>query len=48
MAQGHPMTIGIRDVYLILSQALKMNMREVPSHNGSHVNNTTLGFELDQ
>ena len=29
MAQGHLMTIGIRDVDLILSQALKMNMHEV-------------------
>ena len=42
MAQGHLMTIGIRDVDLMLSQALKMNMHEVPSYYGSHVNNTTL------
>ena len=30
MAQGHRMTTGIRDVDLILSQALRMSMREVP------------------
>ena len=41
MAQGHRMTSGIRDVDLILSQALRMNMHEVPSYYGSLVNNTT-------
>ena len=46
MAQGHLMTIGIRDVDLTLSQALKMNMHGVPSYYGSHVNNTTLGLRI--
>ena len=46
MAQGHLMTIEIRDVDLVLSQALKMNMREVPSYCGSRVNNTTLGSRI--
>ena len=45
MAQGHPMTTGIRDVDLILSQALRMNMHEVPSYYGSLVNNTTLELQ---
>ena len=40
MAQGHRMTTGMRDADLILSQALKMNMRE------SLVNNTTLGLRI--
>ena len=43
--QGHPMTIGIRDVDLILFQALKTNMHGVPSSYCSHVNNTTLGLQ---
>ena len=34
--------IETRDVDLILSQALKMNMHEVPSYYGSRENNTTL------
>ena len=42
MALGHPMTIGIQDADLIPPQALRMNMREVPSYYGSLVNNTTL------
>ena len=46
MAQGHLMTIGIRDVDLIYFQALKTNMHRVPSHYGSHVNNTTLGLRI--
>ena len=40
------MTIEIRDVDLILSQALKMNMREVPSYYGSRVNNATLALRI--
>ena len=36
--------IGIRDTDLILSQALRMNMCEVPSYYGSRVSTTTLGF----
>ena len=43
MAQGHLMTIEVRGVGLILSQALKMNMHGVPSYYDSHVSNTTLG-----
>ena len=46
MAQGHLMTIELRDVDLILSQALRMNMHEVPSFYGSRVNNTTLGLRI--
>ena len=40
MVQGHLMTIEIRGVDLILSQALKMNMHEVPSYHGSRANNS--------
>ena len=47
MAQGHPMTIEKRDVGLVLSQTLKMNMREVPSYYGSRVNNTTKGLQIE-
>ena len=43
MARGRLMTIGIQDVSLILSQALRMHMRGVLSCNGSRANNTTLG-----
>ena len=32
MAQGHLMTTETQDVGLILSQALRMNMHEVPSY----------------
>ena len=46
MARGHLMTIEIRDVGSILSQALKMNMREVPSYSGSRVNSTTLELRI--
>ena len=48
MTQGHLMTIKIRGVDLILSQAPKMNMDGVPSYYGSRVNNTTLELRLDQ
>ena len=41
VAQGHLMTMEIRDVGLILYQVLKMNMREVPSYYGSRVNSPT-------
>ena len=44
MTQGRLMTVEIQGVDLILSQALKMNMRGVPSYNGLHANNTTLGL----
>ena len=40
MVQSHLMTIEIRGVDLILSQALKMNMHEVPSYHGSRANNS--------
>ena len=40
------MTIEIRDVGLILSEALKMNMREVASYYGSRVNNTTVVLRI--
>ena len=41
------MTIVIRGVELILSQAAKMNnMHGVQSYYGSHVNNTTLGLRM--
>ena len=46
MVQGHLLTIEIRGVDLILSQAPKMNMHGVPSYYGSHVNNTTLGLQI--
>ena len=46
MAQGRPMTVEIQGVDLILSQALKMNMHEVPSYYGSHVNSTTLELRI--
>ena len=42
MAQAHLMTTEAQDADLILPQALLMNMREVPSYYGSHVNSTTL------
>ena len=38
MDLGHPMTIGIQDVNLILSLALKTNMHGVPSYFDSLVN----------
>ena len=44
MAQDHLLTIEIRYVDLMLSQAPRMNMREVPSYYGSHVNSTTLAL----
>ena len=44
MDQDHLMTIGIRDADLILPQALKMNMREVPSYYGSRANSSTKGL----
>ena len=44
MAQGHLMTTEIQDADLILHQALLMNMREVTSCYGSHVNSTALEF----
>ena len=44
MAQGHLTTTGTQDADLILSQALMMNMHEVPSYYSFHVNNTTLEF----
>ena len=46
MVQGHLMTIGMRDVDLVLAQALKTNMQGMPSYYGSHVNNTTLGLRI--
>ena len=46
MAQGLRMTVKIRGVDLIVSQAPKMNMREVQSYCGSRVNNTTLGLRF--
>ena len=46
VAQGHLITIEIRDVDLILSEALRMNMHEVPSYYGSRVNNTTVGLRI--
>ena len=46
MALGLPTTTGTQDVDLILSQALKMNMREVPSYYGSRVNKTTLELQF--
>ena len=42
MAQGHPMTTETQHADLILRQALLMNMREVPSYYGFHVNSTIL------
>ena len=42
MAQGHLMTIEIRDVGLTLSQALRTNMRGAPSYYVSRVNSTRL------
>ena len=42
MAQGRLMTVEIQGADLILSQALKMNLHEVPSYYGSRVNSTTL------
>ena len=44
MAQGHLTTTGTHDADLILSQALMMNMHEVPSYYSFHENNTTLEF----
>ena len=41
---GHPMTIGIQDADLIHPQALRMNMRDVPSYHGSVASNTTKGL----
>ena len=46
MAQGLLTTTGTQDADLILSQALKMNMHEVPFYCSYHVNNTTLEFLL--
>ena len=46
MAQGHRRTTGTQDVDLILSQALRMNVHEVPSYCGSFVNHTTLGLRI--
>ena len=46
MAQGHLMTVEIRGADLILSQAPKMNMHEVPSYYGSHANNSTLELRI--
>ena len=43
MAQHH-LTTTEQDVDLILSQAPKMNVHEVPSYYGCHVNSTTLEF----
>ena len=42
-SQGHLMTVEIRGVDLIRSQAPKMNKHEVPSYYGSFANNTTKG-----
>ena len=47
MAEGHLMTTETPDVDLILSQALKMNMRAAQSHYDSRVNNTTLGLRCE-
>ena len=41
MAQGHMTTTATQDAGLILSQALKMNMHEVPLCFDFHVNNIT-------
>ena len=40
------MRIEIRDVGLILYQALKTNMHGVPSYYDSHVSNTTLRLRI--
>ena len=40
--------IGIRDTDFIPSQALRMNMCEVPSYYGSRVSMPHWGYELDQ
>ena len=45
MVQGHPMTIGIRDVDLILFQALKTNMHSAVLLR-SHVRNTTVELRI--
>ena len=41
MVHGRLLTVEIRDVDLILHQALLMNKHEVPSYYGSLANNTT-------
>ena len=41
VAQGRLMTVEIRGVDLIFSQAPKMNKHEVPSYYGHLANNTT-------
>ena len=46
MARGLLTTTGTQDEDLILSQALKMNMHEVPSWYSFRVNKTTLEFLL--
>ena len=46
MARGHLTTTETQNVDLILSQALKMNMHEVPSYYSFRANNTTLEFPL--
>ena len=46
MVWGHLMTIGIQDVGLILSQALKINMYEVMFYYDSRANNTSLGVRI--
>ena len=44
MAQDHLTTTGTQDVDLILFQALKMNIHEVPSYCSFRANTTTLMF----
>ena len=44
MAHGHQMTVEIRVVGMIRSQAPKMNKHEVPFYYGSLANNTTKGL----
>ena len=46
-SQGRLMTVEIQGVDLILSQALRMKMHEVPSCYGSLVNNTALGLRIE-
>ena len=46
MAQGHLMTVEIRGVNLIRSQALMMNKHEVPSYYDARANNTTKGLRI--
>ena len=48
MGQGHLMTVETQDADLTLTQALLMNMREVPSYYDSFANNITKDYKVDQ